>query len=334
MISRSKVAHQIKSKIKVKKRKNSFLLWSSLGLAILLFILIILVLKPEETQQLILDEYKNEVPTRNPSKVENGSTKELKKDKFELPASANPEIVNILREGYLIIDENARKLSIGGEINVRVDFGMTWGTEDGREIIDNNSPGIIWSLGSFTSKDVEKFKLVVLPKIESEFIKKGFIKDKQNSYNYPTEDRMFDAGYYVFNKQKIKCTISVGQDTTIPTDISIVCSDQYEKNYQTQTKIVNSLGSELSEHAKVRPLGEIKLFDRYGIFEFFGPGQYFLVVAMMDANDKWHILWQGFTGDGLPCELLDEHPILKKYYLTPYCYYREGKRAGEYLEWD
>ena len=331
----------IKNKFNKIEVKNIFLLWITLGLIIILIVSVFLVFKPTKRKKLVLNESDKYIPVVNKENTNNAlltKAKKIKKDEFKLSDSINPEITNTLKQVYSLLDENNTILSIGEiKTEVNTNFSMTWEVKDGREIIDTNSPGIRWVAINFIDDEVEEFKLKVLPMIESVFTKNGFIKDKDNSGDYPEYNGEFDwyyNGYYVFNKDNIKCVISVYPNTTNPTDINIVCSDQYEKNYQYQTEIINNLGNDLSVSATSRPLGKVTLFDRYGIFKFVGPSQSFLVTGMMDANDKWHILWQGFNGDGLPCELLDEHPIFKEYYPTPYCYYREGERTGEYVEWN
>jgi hypothetical protein len=338
VVNINQVICQIKNKFRVVRFKDYFILLFGLILIIVLFILILLIKKPKTIKPSVSNEYKNETPTLIPT-TDNKLTKEIEKDKFELPASVNPEIVNILGKVYSIFSASDDKSSIKGSISVG-NYGTVCDSENGEEMCEAESPSVRWLIRAmdvkkslnavFNDSELEKIKkdkINLLSLIKEEFTKNNFISDKVSLGDYDSE---FIENYYLFSKNDIRCDISSEILSAKYTAIGVDCSDQYKKNYQYKVKLIDDLGSELSEHAKARPLGEATLFDRYGIFTFIGRGTYFQVVGMMDANDKWHILWQGFDGDGIPCEVLEKYPIIKENNSTHYCYYKDGS----YLEWN
>ena len=329
--------------------KDNFILWIGLILCIVLTVSIFIILRSETTQKLVLNE--NDIPTKS-LEVKNSVVyyEPDENDKFELPNSTNQEIVNILAKTYSIFIENDKDSSIKGIIGINP--SVVCNTENGQEMCDSASPSVRWLIramdvkknqnATFNSVEIEeikKNKIKILSLIKEDFVKNGFIKEKVIS-DYPLDIFFQDSlkeyyeEYTLFGKKDIKCIVSSEILNEKYTAIEVKCSDQYRKIYQYKIELINNLGDELSEQFKTRTLGKVSLFDRYGIFDFIGRGQGYVVAGMMDANDNWHILWQGQNGDGLPCEIFDEYPIFKKNYPTKDCYYRKGERAGELVRWD
>jgi hypothetical protein len=336
----------IKNKFPI-KFKDNFLLWTGLVLIFLLVALTLALLKLKTKQELVLGGYENKTVTPI-VKVNNSVAyyKPLEGDKFELSKLINSEITDILEKVYSIIDKNNSNLSIKGVFEVS-DQSVIYYPNNGKEMWDSASPSVRWLVRAMDVKknlnatfsdteieEIKKSKLRFLSLIKEELIKNGFIDEEVDSFDYPTDFFEYYEEYYVFSKGEIKCVVVSEILSEDNAAITVRCSDQYKKNYQYKTRLIEDLGSDLSEVAVNRPLSKVVLFDRYGIFTFISRGQSFLVTGMMDANDEWHILWQGLTGDGLPCELLDKYPMFKENYPTTYCFYREGERTGEYVEWN
>ncbi|MDD4938139.1 MAG: hypothetical protein PHX34_03985 [Candidatus Shapirobacteria bacterium] len=246
--------------------------------------------------------------------------KEMVNDKFELPSSINTEIVNILKQSYLILDQNVKNLDIKGTIKVNTTGGVTWESPDGFTILDSNSPNVEWWLvdrfmgrETFNEQiigEIRQFKLKALSLIEKKFTENNFVKNTAESVNYPNTniDTGFDYSISIYNKGDIKCTIVTGKDNNQPTSITISCSDQYNKNYQIQSKILKDL------NIKNQGLN-LNLSKIVGRYAYFWLG-YDHAIAMMDATDKWHILYKG--QDMPPCDLVAKDKIPKS--VVEYCY--------------
>jgi hypothetical protein len=335
-LDKDNVFKYIKNKLKIIRSKNNFLLWIGVIIIILLFLLTFILLRLKTTQKSVLNEDKNEViiPTVEiNNSVAYHETSES--DKFELPNSTNPEIVDILGKIYSIFDVNNNP-SMTGSISVG-NQGVLCYPDNGNKMWDSKSPSVRWLIRAMDVKknrfanfddveieEIKKDKTKILSLIKEELIRNHFVSEKINLADYSIDFFEYDDDYYVFSKNEIKCVVSSEILNKDYTAIAVKCSDQYKKNYQYKIKLIDDLKNDLSENAINSPLGEVALFDRYGIFTFIGRGTYFQVVGMMDANDKWHILWQGQSGDGIPCEILDEYPIVGKNYSNPHCYYKDG----------
>lgn len=244
---------------------------------------------------------------------------------ISLIKTPNPEITKVLKEYSQILEKRLKELNINYSSGFSNSSSMTWNETDNLDI---------WIKEAFSVETIHlsdesfaKDKSKIINPIEKTLLEGGY----KNASNSKVDNLLPKTDTYNYKKDNIKCSLIINYneytcDNFYPycSEISFVCSDQYEKNYQYQSKIIKSLGNNLSKNALSRPLGEITLFDRYGIFVFSGPGQSFRVVGMMDANGEWHILDQRFTGDGIPCEILDEHPLIGKNYSADYCYYKDG----------
>lgn len=283
----------------------------------------ILMKKETSVNKEILDQKKTSVEKEA---FEQTATK-LNNNKIDISLikTENPEITKVLKEYSQILETRLKKLNINYNSGFSDSSSMTWNEIDNLDIWikDAFSVEIIYPSDETLAKDKSK----VINPIEKILFESGY----KNALNSKIDDLLPETDIYNFKKDNITCSLIINYseymcDNFYPycSEISFVCSDKYENNYQYQSKIIKSLGNNLSEDALSRPLGEVALFDRYGIFVFWGPGQSFRVVGMKDANDEWHILDQGFTGDGIPCEILDEHPLIGKNYSADYCYYKDG----------
>ncbi len=325
--------------------KDNHVLWIGLTLCTVLVVTIFIISRPETRQKIELN--KNNTSIKNLEVKNYGENYEPdENDKFELPNSTNQEIVDVLSKTYSIFVENDKDSAIKGIIGINP--SVVCYTENEQEMCDSDSPGVRWLTramdvkknlnATFDNLELETIKInknKILSLIKEDFIKNGFIKEKVIS-DYPLDIFFQDSlkdyyeEYSLFGKKNIKCIVSSEILNEKYTAIEVKCSDQYRNIYQSKIKLIDNLGDKLSEQFKDRILGKVLLFDRYGIFDFIGRGQGYVVVGMMDANDKWHILWQGQNGDGLPCELLNEHPVIKINYPTKHCY----DKSGKYFEWD
>jgi hypothetical protein len=229
------------------------------------------------------------IPASNPTKA----------DSFQLPASVNPGIVSVLKKNYSALKENKDKLTSNEEIKTSMQGAVSWNVStENIKIADYSSP----TLGINLSPEDNDFSYKVIPIVEKIFVNDGFKKDLSESVNYPNTGQGIygDApvSRYIYDKNDIRCEMDFTQDI----GMSISCSDKYLENYQAQAKILKDLG--VSQDTL--NLGLSKIIGRYAFFEL-GHNE---IVAEMDANNKWTILFDGL--DTPPCKLITDNKVPKE----------------------
>lgn len=255
--------------------------------------------KPDNTQNISQNQL---IPTEKMLNLKKTDTKKIDTrydQPFDLPSSINSQITNLLKKTYSILGDN-RDPVIVGDLRVNTSGRVIWTDSNGYTINNENSPSIKWFYtGDFQKyqNNVHQYKLKIIPLVEKVFSDNGFIKQTYLSDNYSEkiQNTNSDSYIYFYEKDSIKCNFVIGKGYITVGNIYINCSDQYEKNYQSQIKILTELNVKNGEFLL---LEQSKIIDRYGLFMFYDDR----ILAMMDANDKWHVLYQGF--DPPYCDIL------------------------------
>lgn len=305
---------------KSSKNKNNFLKWILtdklvfLILSVILLSLIILFFNKKSDNS--LDINKNQpTPTGkilNFKKTETEQINTQNDQSFNFPSSTNAQIVNLLKKAYSILSEN-RDPNINGYLTVTTTGRVLWTDKDGYTITDENSPSVKWIYNGDYQKyqnNIHQYKLKIIPLIEKVFSDNGFKKQISLSGDYAKQISNTDYGsyIYVYEKDQIRCNFVLGEDMSSAVDAYINCSDQYQKNYQSQIKIL----TDLNIKGEILSLDNSIISGRHAFFMFGRTTR----LAMMDANDKWHVLYKGL--DPPSCDLVTKNKVPKSIIDTCY----------------
>lgn len=219
---------------------------------------------------------------------------------FHLPSSVNPEITNILKKTYSIINEN-KKPNIDGDIKITASGNGTWTDSSGYIITSDNVQSIEWVYRDDIKKyqnDIHQYKLKIIPYIENAFSDEGFKKQTLLSGDYIKQTDIYFGEYlYVYEKDNIQCSFIISDESSSHTHIRLSCTEKYQEAYQYQIKILKDL------NIKRLSILSSTISGKYAIFQL----NHTYVLAIMDTNNNWHNLYEGVEPP--PCNILIKNKV-------------------------
>lgn len=249
----------------------------------------------------ILSLYKIKQKTSTVDKIENTQTNII--SNTSLIKTGNLEIDKVLQEYSKTLISILNNLNIENKPVFDDTSTMSWTGTDHISILINNSPSVKLDIGYCDDTLLKNSKSKIVDPVGKILIQNGYKKSASASLsNY------YDLDYYGYEKGDIKCNFIISSTCSNNIKINFICSDQYQNNYQNQSKILRDLGIK----------NQVVLLDSShisGNYAYFNLG-YDHAIAIMDDNGKWNLIAKG--QDVLSCDLVNKYNIPKS--IVESCY--------------
>lgn len=205
----------------------------------------------------------------------------------------------------------------GSEINYSNNLSLWWISPDQLNIINDNSSGVQLNLkcaepnSGITELPLTRTLNTLLPDLNKTFIDNGYTKNVLNSSKSLTDDRFYDY-IQAYQKDNTRCTIvgnadcsGTKSDSIMYQTITIMCTDQYDQNYQQQAQLLKDLNiKDTIIHVKTQVNDFVNLNVNYRRAGHF-------IIAQKQAG-KWQQIFSG--QDQINCELVKKYQIPQEIY--------------------
>lgn len=195
----------------------------------------------------------------------------------------------------------------GSTVTLSHDFPLWWISQDGYNIMNQNSPAISLNIPCQGpgSEAYEKALPIATTDIAKIFLDNGFAMNKLNSSTSFTDTQFYDY-IQAFNKGNTYCVLVGNNDCFGEADstiyyqpISVSCTDQFAKNYQEQILYLTDLDI---KDAVVDP----QIYGNFAYIDVHDRRSGYYIIAKKE-NNKWVKLFAG--QDNMPCELVNKEKV-------------------------